>query len=458
MAEGRVTSSFRDPSGYLFTHQGKIYRQINNVYRKDYDHLIESGLYDTLVQKKLLVPHSAATNQLAPSHAYKVIEPERIPFVSYPYEWCFGQLKDAALLTLEIQEIALQHGMILKDSSAYNVQFLRGRPVVIDTLSFARYREGEPWVAYRQFCQHFLGPLAIMSYRDVRLSQLFRVHIDGIPLSLASALLPQRSRLNIGLLTHLHIHARAQNRYAGKSVQRHGSRKMSRRSLRGLIDNLAGTVGKLRWRLPKSEWGDYYHDTNYAATAMRHKQQIVSTYLDAIRPQMVWDLGANTGVFSRIAASKGALTMSFDIDPVAVEQNYNRCKREGDAGVLPLVIDLTNPSPALGWGNQERMSLPQRGPVDTVLALALLHHLAISNNVPLGLIARFLGSICRSLIVEFVPKTDSQVQRLLATREDIFTEYDRGHFEAAFAECFIVEDSVPIEESDRIVYRMTKRA
>jgi hypothetical protein len=438
-------------------HEGQIYRQINEGYRDDYDHLIDSGLYETLVKNRLLVSHSTVGKDLAPTEAYKVIQPEHIPFISYPYEWCFGQLKDAALLTLEIQEIALQHGMVLKDSSAYNVQFLRGRPILIDTLSFERYREGEPWVAYRQFCQHFLAPLALTGYRDVRLSQLFRVHIDGIPLDLASGLLPKRSRLRTGLLAHIHLHAKAQKRYAGKTVEQR-SRKMSRRSMLGLISSLHGTVSGLHWRLPNTEWGEYYEDTNYSATAMQHKAEIVSSYLEKIKPDAVWDLGANTGEFSRIAAEKGALAISSDVDPVAVEKNYRRTKEDNDSNVLPLVVDLTNPSPAIGWANEERFSLPQRGPVDVALALALVHHLAISNNVPFDLIARFIGSMCRSLIVEFVPKDDSQVQRLLHTRKDIFTDYDREHFEAAFADYFAIEESTPIKESQRILYRMTRRA
>lgn len=454
-AEGRIPSSFRDPNGYLFAYDGKIYRHISHLYRGDYDHLVESGLYDTLVKAKMLVPHSTASSKLAPSDAYKVIQPEYIPFISYPYEWCFSQLKDAALLTLEIQKIALEHGMTLKDSSAYNIQFLRGRPILIDTLSFERYQEGDPWVAYRQFCQHFLAPLALMSYRDVRLSQLFRVYIDGAPLDLASALLPFRSRFRFSLLTHIHIHAKAQKRYAGESVKRR-NRKVPRRSMFGLIDNLKAAVSGLRWELPKTEWGDYYEETNYSSAGMRHKEQLVSEYVDTINPDVVWDLGANTGEFSRIAAEKGALTISFDLDAAAVEKNYRIATQDGDSNVLPLVIDLTNPSPAIGWGNEERSSFPQRGPVDAVLALALVHHLAISNNVPFAMIAGFFASICRSLIVEFVPKSDSQVKRLLSTRKDIFTEYDRGCFEAAFGEYFTIDDSALISESGRVLYRMTR--
>ena len=181
-SRGSLSSSFRDPSGFLFVEDGSLYRQVNQVYRENYDHLIESGLYDALVSKGLLIPHKEASSDLARTDdAYKVLKPQPVPFISYPYEWCFSQLKDAALLTLQVQKTAIDFGATLKDASAYNVQFVGPKPVLIDTLSFEKYTEGQAWVPYRQFCQHFLAPLALMSCTDVRLSQLSRTYIDGVP-------------------------------------------------------------------------------------------------------------------------------------------------------------------------------------------------------------------------------------------------------------------------------------
>ena len=220
-------ASFRDPSGFLFSREGVLYRQVNQVYAADFTRLMDSGLYDKLIKAGLLIPHVESDLKPAqPELAFKVIRPERVPFISYPYEWSFGQLKDAALATLSIQKRALKLGMSLKDASAYNIQFYNGKPVLIDTLSFETYQEGEPWVAYRQFCQHFLAPLALMAYRDVRLSQLLRVYIDGIPLDLASELLPGRTRWNLGLATHIHLHASAQKRYA--ECRRGGARQRAK--------------------------------------------------------------------------------------------------------------------------------------------------------------------------------------------------------------------------------------
>jgi ribosomal protein L11 methylase PrmA len=457
----RLGASFRDPSGFLFTRQGVLYRQVNQAYKPDYDKLMGSGLYEKLVKTRLIVPHEEVDIEPAElSLAYKIIRPELLDFISYPYEWSFSQLKDAALTTLKIQKLALEAGMCLKDSSAYNIQLRRGRPVLIDTLSFETYREGEPWVAYRQFCQHFLAPLALMAHTDVRLSQLLRIYIDGVPLDLAARLLPHRTRLDFGLATHLHIHASAQKRYADKTVEKDAvKRRMSRVSFLGLMDSLDSTTRKLNWKPAGTEWGDYYtaSSSHYTPAASEKKRLVVSQFIQRITPSRVWDLGANTGEFSRLASDTGIPTVAFDIDPAAVELGYQTVVKNKETHLLPLVLDLTNPSPGLGWSNHERLSLIERGPVDAVLALALIHHLAISNNVPLVQLAMFFRQLANWLIIEFVPKSDSQVQKLLATRQDIFPDYTTDGFENAFSPYFTLHEKVALEESPRILYLMEGR-
>ena len=451
-----VPGSFRDPSGYVYLRDNEIYRQVNQSYREDYDLLLDSGLYQQLVDDRLLVHHTEVGLEHAAvgDNAYKVIKPQQISFISHPYEWCFSQLKDAALLTLEIQTRAFSAGMSLKDCSAYNVQFVGSNPILIDTLSFEKYREGQPWVAYRQFCQHFLAPLALMSHVDVRLHQLLRIYLDGIPLNLASQLLPRRTRLSFGLLSHIHLHAKAQERFAESSTPSTG--KVGQTSFLGLVDSLRSAVTKLSWQAGGTEWHGYYDKTNYSNAAFEHKQQLVGKMLTRIAPSpiSVWDLGANEGVFSRIASNMGIPTLSFDIDPAAVEANYLQCQVEGQNDILPLVLDLTNPSPGTGWENQERSSLIERGPADCAMALALIHHLAISNNLPFSKIARFLSRICRALIIEFVPKSDSQVQRLLLSREDIFAEYHQEAFEAEFSQYFALTHREHVRDTERTLYLM----
>jgi ribosomal protein L11 methylase PrmA len=432
-----------------------LYRQVNRKYEGEYRLLKESGLYEKLVKAGLLIPHREVDHAPAESDSsYWVIQPERVPFISYPYEWTFGQLKDAALATLSIQRRALKAGMSLKDASAYNIQFRRGKPTLIDTLSFEIYNEVQPWVAYRQFCQHFLAPLALMAFKDVRLNQLLRVYVDGLPLDLASSLLPASTRLRFGLLTHIHLHAGAQKRYAGADVKSQPGTTFGRNAMTGLIDSLDGTIRKLDWKPAGTEWGNYYDITNYSDAAFEQKKLLVREWAARAQPALVLDLGANTGVFSRIAGETGAHVISSDIDPAAVEQNYRQLKSEKAENILPLLIDLTNPSPALGWAHQERDSFAGRGPADMVLALALIHHLAISNNVPLPLVAEYLAALGRRLVIEFVPKTDSQVQKLLISRDDIFPHYTREGFEAAFRQRFTIREAVPLKESERILYLM----
>jgi hypothetical protein len=450
--------SFRDPSGFIFYRDATLLRQVQSGYREEYDLLMGSGLYKALVESGLMISHEeeSLTTGLTPD-AYRVLRPERVPFISYPYEWCFSQLQDAALATLQIQKEALAFGMTLKDASAYNIQFCAGKPKLIDTLSFERYVEGRPWIAYRQFCQHFLAPLALMSRTDVRLQQLLRIHMDGIPLDLAGSLLPRGTWIQPGLLTHIHLHGAAQKRYEGEAVRRNTGQnqaQVSRTGLLGLVDSLESTVRRLTWKPAGTTWAEYYSQTNYSDEAMGGKRRLVAEFVDAIAPQprTAWDLGANTGLFSRVASAQGIPTVSMDIDPAAVEKNYLECRGNKETHLLPLLGDLTNPSPDLGWALRERRSLTARGPADLLLALALVHHLAIGNNVPLDRVARFFRDLGEWLIIEFVPKSDSQVQRLLASRDDIFTDYTIAGFEAAFCRHFDIVRSAPVPDSERTLY------
>ena len=452
-----IKSSFRDPSGSLFLKNGVLYRRVNPIYKQHYDCAQKSGLFDALISNKLLIAHQEIpSSNTDPKNTYKIIAPEKIPFISYPYEWCFSQLQDAAILTLEIKKIALDHGMTLKDASAYNVQFLKGRPIFIDTLSFEIYKEGAAWAAYRQFCQHFLAPLALMCRRDVRLNQLLRIFIDGIPLDLASSLLPRWTYLSPTLASHIHLHAKGQQKFAKKSSKPEW--RIPRRNLEALIESLKMAVQGLKLARQETEWANYYQATNYSAESFTEKKNIVSSFLREISSKIVWDLGANTGEFSRLASDKGVQTISFDIDPTAVEKNYLEVKNKKETNLLPLLSDLTNPSPGTGWNNEERLSLRNRGPADAILALALVHHMAISNNTPFGMIAECFSQLSSYIIIEFIPKSDSQVERLLATREDIFPDYHQTAFESEFGRYFDIQHTKEIPGTKRTLYLMKKKS
>lgn len=466
MSLERLGSSFRDPSGFVFHLDGRLYRQVSESYREDYDRLMASGLYQALIADELIIPHDEVDAKILPdrlsSATYKILEPQTVPYISYPYEWCFSQLKDAAFLTLQIQKKAMKFGMSLKDASAYNVQFIGSRAVFIDSLSFEKYDETQPWVAYRQYCQHFLAPLALMAHRDFRLHHLLRDYIDGVPLELASRLLPRRSYCRFGLLAHIHLHASSQRRHHDDARDKAVSSKgpgMSKSRLAALLSSLENAVSKCRAPNVETEWGDYYDDTNYSRDSMTAKEKLVQAMAQEYFQEsiQVHDLGANTGVFSRLVADDRRYVVAHDIDELAVERHYVANKAHSLRNILPLILDLNNPSPGLGWANRERDSFVDRVRGSAVLALALIHHLAISNNVPLASLADFFHSVADSLIIEFVPKRDSQVQRLLRTREDIFSAYDEANFEAEFEKFFKILGQSNVEGTYRTLYAMRRR-
>lgn len=441
-------------------HRGAVYRQINRSGQADYDFFIKSGLYDRLAGEGLLVAHENVeklNDMLSDEQRYKLIRPAPAPFISYPYEWTFSQLKDAALLTLQIQKIALEFGMILKDASAYNVQFIGRKPIFIDSLSFRIYKPGMPWDGYKQFCEHFVAPLAMAVYSSPDILKILRAYIDGIPLLLARDLLPGRAKLHKGLLAHIYLHAASQKHY--DRVEPGGATtkqlKVSKMALEGLLTSLTKTISRLQPPKRKTEWGDYYNDTNYSRSAFNAKKQIVKKYLQKIspRPKMVWDLGANDGTFSEIAADLGSYVVASDIDSLAAELNYtkNRPMVLRDM-ILPITQDLANPSPALGWAHAERRSLQQRGPADVVMALALVHHLAISNTLPLSKIAEYFSKLGKHLIIEFIPKNDSKVQILLHRRVNMFEDYTQENFEAAFGAYFTTVARESVRASKRVIY------
>jgi len=466
MNGGRIGSSFRDPSGFLFSSGGTLYRQVQSGYARHYDQLRASGLYDALVAEGLLIPHvEVGLEKAAAPGAYRVLQPERIPMVSLPYEWCFGQLRAAALLTLRVQQVAITHGMVLKDASAFNVQFRGALPVFVDTLSFERLEEGEPWIAYRQFCQHFLAPLALEALVDIRLRDLLRSYLDGVPLDLASRLLPRHTWLRPWSMIHIHLHARSIDRFASTSgapaarkPAKAAAGRVSKAGLDGLVSHLVDAVGALKWSSGGTEWADYEATHGYDAAGQAAKRDIVERYLRKAPPGLVFDLGANTGDYSRLARSLGAYAVAIDGDPSAVERAYGRFAAEKVDGILPLWVDLRNPSPPQGWAHREWPSLAERGPADTVLALALVHHLAIGNNVPLADVAAFLAGLGRQVIVEWVPKSDPQVQRLLASREDVFTEYNEDSFVTAVQEFFHIDERAPVGATGRVMYLLSALA
>jgi hypothetical protein len=456
-------ASFRDPAGYVFRDGNCIKRVVTIHGIGDYRRLISSKLYDRLVRESLLIPHTEEQVDYPTDDVQAVLVPEQIRYVSYPYEWSFGQLRDAALLTLRIQEIAMQHGMSLKDASAFNIQFRGPFPVFIDTLSFEP-NDGGPWVAYSQFCRHFLAPLLLMSRVSPSINQFWKASLDGFPLDLTSALLPKRTYLSLGALLHIHLHARTQKRYSENNAQVPAKMERTRRAgpdrKPAFIDSLRNLVRGIKPRNFQTEWLHYYDRkaSHYSSAAEVSKKQTVEHVLDRLNPQMVYDLGGNIGEYSRLATKRGVFTVCFDIDPLCVHQNYQRSRAESDHNMLPLLLDLTNPSPPLGFALDERSSFADRGQAGLVMALALLHHLRITGNAPLDRIARFLSTLGEHLLLEYVPKTDIMAQALLRSRKDTFFDYTEDGFKNAFDPYFEVQQTFPIAETARTLYWFRRRA
>lgn len=449
-------ASFRDPAGFVFRLDNEVHRQVNAEHAAQFEVFCASDLYSALVAEGLLVSHRRVDVPDTPPGAM-VIRPEQVPFISYPYEWSPSQLQEAAIATLRIQQHAMDHGYTLRDASAFNVQFIDGRAVLIDSLSLAQAGEGRAWSAYGQFCRHFLAPLALAKYVDPRLLGILRDHLDGIPLDLASAILPSRTKWKPGLAIHLHAHARAQARH-GRSNDVARAARVSDRAARGLVESLERTVRRMGWHSPRSHWSAYYSvGESYASPSMEDKRRIVAEMLDAISPSSLWDIGANTGEFSRLAheITSGAV-VALEVDPASVESNWREARSRGLQRLLPLVMDLSNPSPGIGWASSERESLAKRGPLDAAIVLAVVHHLAIGNNVPMPMIIDWLATMASHVVIEWVPKNDPMVREMLAGRPDVFPDYDQESFERAVHRAFSIVRAVPIAGSERVLYQLSR--
>lgn len=457
-----ISASFRDRSGYVYTEEDKIIRTINKVFKKHWDHATVSGLLDKLVANKMIIPF---VEQETLPGAWKSFFVERIPFISYPYEWCFSQLKDASFLTLNLQREALDYGMILKDASAFNVQFLGTSAIFIDLLSFEKWEDDAPWKAYKQFCSHFLAPLALSSYTDIQCGCMSRLWIDGIPLPLVSKLLPFRTLFSFRLSWHLHLHAKMQTKHSNiqhsnKNVK---NIKVSSDTLNGVVKSLENAIKRLKLKQNNTEWAGYYEDNNYTDSATESKLKFVESVASKVghdsKLPMAVDLGANTGRYSRCLSPYFEYIIAPDIDPCAVESHYTNLKQSSISNILPLVIDLANVSPALGWACSERDSFSSRCKANFINALALIHHLVITAGIPLNLISNYISEILLPggyLVIEFVPKEDSQVKRMLSTREDVFDDYTLDGFKNAFASSFNIEDSFQIPETVRTIFIMRR--
>lgn len=445
-------SSYRDPSGFLFFHEGALYRQINKTFAEAFEQFQQCGLSQQLVSKGLLTPYEIINQNLSGRDDwYQTIKPEFIPFISYPYEWCFDMLKDAALTTLELAVEAMPYKMMLKDASAYNLQWHGGRMQFIDTLSFEPYNEKQPWIAYRQFCEQFLTPLALMHYLKMPLQPLQLSYPDGIPLSLTKKLLPVKSKLNLYIYLHLHLQANLSKKNVNTDIKEPA---FSKKKMLQLLKSLQQTAGSFSLNKPSGVWSAYYEEASQRQDYLSQKKELVARWISKMNVQTAFDAGANEGGFSFLLAEKGIRTISADFDHYSINNLYKELKTKGIKDIHPVVADLSNPSPAMGVNNQERASLLERVNCDLVLALALIHHLAIGKNIDFEKIAGLFSSLGKNLIIEFVPKTDEKIKLMLQHKPDIYNWYTKDAFLAAFGLRYKIIEEKEIGISGRTLYLM----
>jgi hypothetical protein len=453
----RSPSSFRDPSGYVFLASGEVYRNIDRSYQDDYEALEQSGLLQKLFDSGLLVRHEEVSGRtFHHSSTFKVIKPERIPVVIYPYEWSFSQLQQAALLTLEVLRLSLEHDLILKDASAYNIQFKGFKPIFIDTLSFAKYREGQPWNGYKQFCEHFLAPLYLIHYRGAWYQSLLKINVEGIALPFVSTLLPLTSWFNTAALFHIHLHAKSITHYQDNAVTKSEPKRVSKRNLLAMIHHLTGAIEHLKFNhVLKTEWQNYDLQTHYSLQDRERKTSVVLEYVNRVNPTTVWDIGANDGYFSRIVSAPHRIVLSMDSDPIAIEKNYIYATKERLETVYPVLYDAVNPSPGLGWANEERSRLSDRSKADMIMALALIHHLTITYNVPFRKVAEYMHGLAEWLIIEFVPAEDEKIRSLPGTAGKML--YSRENFTAGFQEYFDFVDEKQVTDLGRTILLLKRK-
>lgn len=445
-------ASFRDPSGHLFYDGDVLKRRILPIYFKQYQELKRRGFYDTLSQKRLLIPHK----ETATSDQEIILTPEVIPFITNPYEWSFEQFKQAALLTLKIQKYALTKGFSLKDASAYNVTMYQGKAIFIDTLSFDFYEQDSPWRAYKQFITHFFGPLILAKYHGTDIFKMMQTHIDGIPVQLIASLLPSKSKLSSTLYTNIHLLAKMEGKHNDDYKAETKVARLSLKAQNNILDNLYDYIKNLNIH-ESTEWGDYYSKTNYDSAAFEAKKDLIKSWVAPLQAKRIIDIGGNDGTFARSLQSDAHLIVT-DIDAKAVDSNYAQAQQNKESNMLAFVCDVLQPAAGIGFNNTERHSLMyrlQQYAPDVTMALALIHHITLSGNVPFEKSASFFASFSKQLVIEFPKRDDSWVNSLLVRKREFinhFDFYNEANFEEGFKKYFTLEKKETIPGTSRVLY------
>jgi len=470
MSVGADPGSFRDPSSRVFRDGARVVRVLDEQAAADFTALEGSKLFERatsdgrLVATRRLdaVPAELVDADSSSSTWVAALEHERVAIVSYPYEWTFAMLQDAALLTLDLTLEALDEGLITKDATPYNVQFVGARPVFIDIGSFERLTKGEPWFGYRQFCEMFLNPLLLTARRGIAFQPLLRGSTRGVTPSQTAASLRLRDRARPAVFTHVSLHARLERRYADTERDVRGEVKRAGFGpaiIRAQLQKLRKLVARLDWKASSSTWSEYSERGHYGDDDLRAKTDLVRQVAAQRHRGLILDLGANDGFFSDAVVDHADTVVAVDSDALVVDRLYRRLRERGERRILPLVIDLADPPGGIGWRNRERAPFLARVAPDLLLCLAVVHHLAITDTVPLEEIVAWLRDFDAEVVVELPLRSDPMVQRLLRAKKDrTFERYDQSVFEAALERCFDTRAREVLPSGTRVLYHLAPRS
>lgn len=451
--------SFRDPGGRIFIDNGRVLRAVYDSNAAAYEAFRDSGLLKDLIAKGTLVPSEELEvgSHAAGQGARYLLEHEKLPFVSYPYEWSFSQLRRAALFQLDLLLDGLEGGFTLSDATAYNIQFVGSEPIFIDHLSFRPYRDGEIWAAHRQFCMQFLNPLILWSRLGVAPNGWYRGNLEGIAPEELAPLLGARDKFSLTVASHVVAQAALQRRANAGGGSAAPPRPLARNAFKAMLLQLKSFIGGLKSPVGGTVWEGYDGDNSYGSVEAAAKHRFVGQMVAGARPRLMFDVGCNSGDYSVTGLDNGAAyVVGFDFDFGALERAVDRSAK-GKLPFLPLWLDATNPSPAQGWNQQERGGFAQRARGDAVVALAFIHHLAIARNIPLAAAVDWIMDVAPVGVIEFPPKSDPMVQHLLSRREDIFPDYTEEHFLAEVGKRGRVKASEHLSDDGRLMVAYDRR-
>jgi ribosomal protein L11 methylase PrmA len=435
-----VPGSFRDPKGRVARGQsGEVFRFITQAGDADFANVEQSGLFTRLINEGKLIDHarvplaSAISAAAGASDIQTLLRHPELPMVTYPYEWCFQQMQEAALLQLDLYLDALDFGATLSDATAFNVQFLQGRPIFIDTLSFVPYTPGQFWNGQEQFTEQFLNPLLLTALTGVPFNDVYRGAMTGVSSDLISAVTPLRKKLSWRYFNYIHLPRQSKKRALTQGAEgvRKVEGKLPEEGFKFILKQLRSWTKSLTAPATPSNWVTYTQTRTYEDQSVEQKVKFVAEAVAQAQPGQLLDIGCNTGEFSLLSLAAGAKhVVGLESDQQALSAAYAQASAKC-AAFLPIYQNVTNPSPAQGWASEERDSIGARVQADFILALAILHHIVISGNVPLQRAVAYLVDLAPSGIIEWVPKSDPMVQTLLRNREDIFANYSDAVFEQA---------------------------